>query len=1378
MIRFGIRARLTAGIIFAVVVIMMVIVGYFSVHNREADKTSAFKLIDNTCDKISSEIAGKLNIDLGQTRLLAGYFDAYGIKNTEDVKALYYPVLMKAMLDNPNYLAFWISLELNSIDPEFKNKPGRKTWIVDRLGGEVIMREEERGINTPESPQYLEIKKTKFETLIDPYFYIPRDHNVNLDQVLEATVGVPVISNEKVIGLAGIDFTMEEFDKIIKQNHKKSGYKSILISNNGTVVASSGAEVVGSTIKDQNLFGDRTLSVLDIIQEGASIGQSDLFGDGEEYYYRLSPLRIGTSSKAWSVVMIAPMSEIVKDANKVFLFSLLLGIIGMVLMGFVVYAISIPLVKPITTTTRVLDNLSQGIMDEVNLLQAHNKHELGIMAGAVNRIQERLTAVAVFASEIGKGKLDTKYPFKTEYDILGQALERMQTDLIDLHNQTEKKDWLKTGIGGLNDAFRGSTDLNSLARICINYVAKYLKVPIGSIYYADESRQLLMLGAGYSFSKRLDQNKQISYGEGLIGQCAIEKEPIILTQIPPDYFPVKSSTGSATPCEIAVVPCVYNNNLLAVIELGKLSGFSQEELELLNSFSENIAITVQTVRAKDDMGILLAKTLEQKEELQAQEEELREANQTLEKQTEELRRSEGNLQAQQEELRVTNQELEKNAQLLEEQSEKIAEKNRALQIASGEIEQKAKDLEQASRYKSEFLANMSHELRTPLNSMLILSQSLAENSSGRLSSDEVESAQIIYKSGNDLHNLINEILDLSKIEAGKMTINPDKVEIKHIADNISSLYRAAAADKGLSWKVNVKPGCPTFIITDQQRIEQIIKNLVSNALKFTSKGEVSISFDRASEEIVYRNNALRNQHNVAITVTDTGIGIPQEKQNAIFEAFQQADGSTSRKFGGTGLGLSISRELSRLLGGEIHISSIPGQGSVFTLILPGNNSKNEDRMPESNQETAQPSEQTELPKSVIENVLISSPVPSPVSDDRESVTPNTEHILIIEDDLDFAKILLKECHKQHFKCIIACDGESGYAMAKQFVPSAIILDIKLPGIDGWKVLDLVKRDPNIRHIPVHMMSSLDETIEAYQKGAIGYLKKPVNAKSLSGAFDKIEHFLEKKMKQLLIVEDNENMRKTMRQLLKGSDIKISEVASAVECIEVLRRDNFDCIILDLGLPDKNGLDLIRDIREIHLENTPPIIVYTGQELTREQNEELNKYTKSIIIKGVRSEERLLDEATLFLHRVVQDLPQQQQTILRKLYEKEDTFDGRKVLLVDDDMRNIFALSKVFEEKGIKVLKAENGMKALTILQGNPDVDAILMDIMMPEMDGYEAIKEIRKDPKHKETPIIAITAKAMKEDRQKCLDAGASDYIAKPIDVTKLLSLLRVWIKK
>ncbi|MDD4645582.1 MAG: response regulator, partial [Bacteroidales bacterium] len=387
-------------------------------------------------------------------------------------------------------------------------------------------------------------------------------------------------------------------------------------------------------------------------------------------------------------------------------------------------------------------------------------------------------------------------------------------------------------------------------------------------------------------------------------------------------------------------------------------------------------------------------------------------------------------------------------------------------------------------------------------------------------------------------------------------------------------------------------------------------------------------------------------------------------------------------------------------------------------------------------------------------------------------------ILVIEDDAEFAKILYKECHNQHFKCIIAGDGETGYAIAQEYLPAAIILDIKLPGMDGWKVLDLIKRDSKTRHIPVHMMSSLDETFEAYQKGAIGYLKKPVTVDTLAAAFDKIEHFLEKKMKHLLIVEDNELLRKTMKQLLKGADVEISEVSTAQECIELLRKNVYDCLILDLGLPDADGLELIRKIREMHLEVLPPIIIYTGQDLTREQNDELNQYTKSIIIKGVRSEERLLDEATLFLHRMVQDLPQQQQAILKKLYEKEDTFEGKKVLLVDDDMRNIFALSKVFEEKGIDVLKAENGLKALEILKNHSDVNLILMDIMMPEMDGFEAIQEIRKDKSFKETPIIAVTAKAMKEDRQKCLDAGASDYVSKPIDIAKLLSLMRVWLKK
>ncbi|MCX6224505.1 MAG: ATP-binding protein, partial [Bacteroidia bacterium] len=902
MIKFGIRARLTAGIISAVVMITMIIVGYFSIHNRNSDKKRAFDLIDNTCDKISSQIVGRLNVGLGRTRSLTGSFEVFRTLNSSDQDSFIYPFLMNAMRANRDYLAFWISFELRYIDPAFKNMSGRKTWLVDRLNDSLVTRYEYRGIyGIPESKQYSEIKKNKEETLIDPYWYKFKKSNSDNDSILEATIGVPVIFDGKVIGLGGIDFKLGQFDSLIRPRDKDSNYKTILISTDGTIIASSDKLNTGVKIMDISLYGKSSIQVaLDSVSKGASYGETKILKDGRKYYFRFSPVKIGTSEKVWSVCMIAPLKEILKDANRMFFNSLLIGLIGMIIMSILIYYISVPLVKPITTTTRVLDSLSQGEINDLIRLEAHNHHELGIMAGSVNRIQERFRAIAGFAADIGRGKLDTVYPFNTEKDILGSALKQMQSDLIQLHNDTTKKDWYKTGIGGLNDAFRGGKDLNSLANICIQYIARYLRLPIGAMYLADPSRQILHLGASYAFSKRKELNQVISYGEGLVGQCAAEQESITLTKVPPDYFPVKSATGSVVPTEIIVVPCVYNNNLLAVLELGKLSSFTPDELELLDNFSDNIAITVQTVKANDEMSVLLAKTLEQKEELQAQEEELREANQTLEKQTEDLRRSEGNLQAQQEELRVTNQELEKNAQLLEIQSEKIAEKNRALEIASKDIGQKAKDLEQASRYKSEFLANMSHELRTPLNSMLILSQSLAENSSGRLNNDEIESARIIYKSGNDLHNLINEILDLSKIETGKMTINPEKVEIRQIADNISALYRATAAGKGLNWLVTVEPDCPFSIISDQQRIEQIIKNLVTNALKFTSKGGVTVKFDRASESVTYRNTAIKGQSNIAISVIDTGIGIPPEKQQAIFEAFQQADGSTSRKFGGTG----------------------------------------------------------------------------------------------------------------------------------------------------------------------------------------------------------------------------------------------------------------------------------------------------------------------------------------------------------------------------------------------------------------------------------------------------------------------------------------------
>lgn len=1373
--KLGITSRLSAGILTAVVFVTLIIVGSFSLNTKNLNEANSKDLLDNVAKEVASNVTAKLNVDFGHTRLLALSYNVFQNYEPEELKKVIFPILQRSLENNPDALAYWISLELKEIDPENRNKPDRVTWLADRLTGKIDLRDEVRNQDgKSESPQYLVIKGTKKETLIDPYWYKKPMEN---DSLLEATVGVPVMKGNRVIGLAGIDFTLNSFDGLLENKDRPFNCSTYFISNDGTLINTVGKAKGGQRIIDIELFSTFTEEIRNNVIAGIPYSGEVLMPEGRAYV-TVSPVTMGESINPWAICIVAPISELNKAAIKPFINSLILGLAGILVLAILIFYLINPLMRPIMETTKVLNDVSQGRIDNLKRLKSHEKHELGIMAGAVNRMQERFQAIAGFAAEIGKGNLEAVYPFDTEKDNLGKALEQMQVDLLSLRKETERKDWLKQGINGLNELVKGDRDLADLSKIIIQYLAKYLSVPIGAIYIISERTNTLKLGAGYAFSKRKELNQSIKIGEGLVGQCAAEKEKIILTKIPEDYFPVKSATGSASPSEIIVLPCLFNETLVAVVELGSLDSFSKDQVEFLEAVSGNIAISIQSIGAREEMTILLAKTLEQKEELQAQEEELREANQSLEKQSEELRKSEASLQAQQEELSVTNQELEKNAQMLEEQSERIAEKNRDLEVASGEIERKAKDLEVASKYKSEFLANMSHELRTPLNSMLILSQSLAENSSGRLSADEVESAQIIYRSGNDLHNLINEIMDLSKIEAGKMTINPDKVEIRTIAENMSSLYKPAAAAKNLEWNVTMDPMAPRIITTDQQRVEQIIKNLVSNALKFTSRGSVSINFKATPSVYKYLNKELSKSPTLTIDVSDTGIGIPEDKQAAIFEAFQQADGSTSRKYGGTGLGLSISRQLAKLLGGEINLSSTPGQGSVFTLILPADVNQDPPQVETSPTPVVYPV--TEVPIQV-NPILSTAPegdeVPF-IPDDREDIKPGDGLILVIEDDPEFSKILLKECHKQQFKCIVAGTGEAGFQLAKQYMPSAIILDIKLPGMDGWRVLDAVKRDPSIRHIPVHMMSSLEETLDAYQKGAIGYLQKPVTSKSLTGAFEKIEHFIDRKMKRMLIVEDNENMRKTIRQLLKGADVEIIEVSTADQCLKLLVVEEFDCMVLDLGLPDKNGFDLLREIRDLHLEHVPPIIVYTGQELTREQNEELNKYTKSIIIKGVKSEERLLDEATLFLHRMVQDLPKQQQTIIKKLYETEDVFSDKQLLLVDDDMRNIFALSKVFEEKGIRVLKASNGKKAIEVLNDLQAIDVILMDIMMPEMDGYEAMQEIRKIDRFKNTPIIALTAKAMKEDRQKCLDSGASDYISKPIDITKLISLLRVWMNK
>ena len=727
-----------------------------------------------------------------------------------------------------------------------------------------------------------------------------------------------------------------------------------------------------------------------------------------------------------------------------------------------------------------------------------------------------------------------------------------------------------------------------------------------------------------------------------------------------------------------------------------------------------------------------------------QQEELRQLNEELEHQAQ-------NLKQQQEELQMTNEELEQQTRSLE-------EKNKEVEASKNDIEQKTKQLEISSKYKSEFLANMSHELRTPLNSLLILSKDLSENRKKNLDDVQVESAEIIYKSGHDLLVLINEVLDLSKIEAGKMAINVEKVSMKNFTDTLVRDFKHQAEQKGLILLCKLAATLPEFVHTDLQRLNQILKNLLSNAIKFTEKGSVIIHIDPHTDTTL------------TISVTDTGIGISEDKQTAIFEAFQQVEGGTSRKYGGTGLGLSISRELAKLLEGEIKVKSYSDKGSTFSLIIPLEINAIQESV---NEIEFKPNLYALSSKNEFSYLNYFT-----IKDDRETIRPDDTVVLIIEDDQNFAAILLQQANKKGFKCLSAASGEDGLLLASQFRPQAIILDMGLPGIKGKQVLHELKGNPSLRHIPVHIISANDRSLEPIREGAVEYLMKPISKDGLEEAFNRIENFVNRKIKNLLIIEDSENSRKAMTILIGNGDVKCYEAATGKAALELFQHNHIDCIILDLGLPDMTGFELIHKLEDVKGHNLPPIIVYTGKELTKEENNLLHKYAESIIIKGVKSEERLLDETALFLHRTISNLPKSKQIIINNLHDKQAIFHLKKILLVDDDMRNVFALSKILQERGMEVIKAENGKTALEMLDKNPDIDLVLMDIMMPEMDGYEAMNRIRNQIKFRNLPVIALTAKAMKDDKQKCIDAGANDYITKPIDVERLLSLMRVWLSK
>ena len=970
-----------------------------------------------------------------------------------------------------------------------------------------------------------------------------------------------------------------------------------------------------------------------------------------------------------------------------------------------------------------------------------------------------------------------------------QKMQNYSKELLDLNR-------MKAGQTAMHEMTQGEQDFSVVAPRVISHLCEYIGANIGAIYIAEGDDRLRLVGS-YAYEKRKGSSDEFSFGEGLIGQAALEKKYIIMTHCPDDYVHIQSGIGSASPKNIIAYPLMKDGAVKGVVELGSLHEFSDWDIHFLERASINIAIVIEIIQTRNKTAALLEQTQQQNEELKVQEEELRRTNEELEEQDKALKESEEQLRVQQEELEVTNQELEERSEDLRQQKEEVVKRNQDIERARQLIEIKAKELEVASKYKSEFLANMSHELRTPLNSLMILSSLLMGNKDKNLTEKQVKFCSTINSAGADLLNLINDILDLSKIEAGKIVIHPEDIKLSRIIEDIKAKLEPIVQKKGLELKYQIDERIPERIVSDPQFLSQILNNLLSNAIKFTEKGHVALTIHKPTKEdmqvIGMPIEAVDGY--IACSVADTGIGIPADKQNLIFEAFQQADASIRRKFGGTGLGLSISRELSRHLGGGIRLESELGKGSKFTSVI--SIVAQADKLKDSLSDAGQSTKATRMPTDVPDAALDSDrsepaqvrdidgmPVTSPqdvenIRDDRRKISKGDKAILVIEDDPVFARTLMDMAREQGFNALVAWEGKAALHLADFYIPSAIILDLGLPGgMDGLTILTKLKENLNTRHIPVHIISGHETKQESLRRGAVGFLRKPVSLDQLNGVFGRIESVISKQVKRLLVVEDNETESDSLKELLADENVEVVTAACAREALQAIKKGGFDCIVLDLGLPDMSGIELLENMRLSDHEPYVPVIVFTGKELTPEERVMLDKYAERVTIKDVRSPERLLDETALFMHRVEKDLPEEKRRVIRMLHDRDAIFDGRQILVVDDDMRNVFALISALEEKGLKIFTAANGQECLDMLAENTGIDLVLMDIMMPVMDGYEATRRIREQPRFKNLPIITLTAKAMKGDRASCIEAGASDYLSKPVDMEKLQSMLRVWLYK
>jgi CheY-like chemotaxis protein len=1011
----------------------------------------------------------------------------------------------------------------------------------------------------------------------------------------------------------------------------------------------------------------------------------------------------------------------------------------------------------------VLTDRGKNIMDRIRALNDEMQNEERQLV-ADRSLEWRKAATFSFAITSG-GSLVLLF-------LIGLAAAMASRDF----KARQRESWLRAGQLGLSQVMQGDLPLERLGDNVVRFLAQYLDAQVGAVFIAEGSAYR-RVGA---YALPPGDAALVRPGDGLAGQAVKNDEPLHVRDVPADYLPVASGTGRAPSAELLIAPASVDGRAYAVVEFGFFGKIDAAKPELLARIAQPLAAAIRASKDRTRLEELLQETQVQAEELQTREEELRVNNEELEEQSRALRESRAQLESQQAEVEQINTQLEEQTQTLEHQKDALQQSHAILTAKTGE-------LQRANEYKSEFLANMSHELRTPLNSTLILAKLLADNKEGNLNENQVKYAQTISSAGKDLLALINDVLDLSRIEAGKIDVSAEPVDLASCVDSLVTLFQPQAAERRLQFAATLEPGTPHEIRTDPQRLSQILKNLLSNALKFTQEGEIELRIFRAGPSAV------------SFAVRDSGVGIEPHQHDVIFEAFRQADGSIHRKYGGTGLGLSISRDLAQLLGGTIAVQSAPGKGSTFTLTLPveysaaartdaarpaAANGRSAPRHPAAMESASQRLPAAAPADSAGHTKAHSSTLPAAsITDDRDKLTPGVRLILVIEDDVPFALILRDLAHEMNFQTVVVHSAGDALIAAEQYRPSAILLDINLPDFSGLGVLDQLKRNPGTRHIPVHVASVADYKREALELGAVGYALKPAKREELVEALRRLEDKLSQSVRRVLIVEDDPRQRESLRELLGSGDVQITAVASANEALRALAAATFDCVVLDFNLPDLSGYDLLERMAQQEEVSFPPVIVYTGRSLSRDEEQRLGRYSRSIIIKDARSPERLLDEVTLFLHQVESNLPPAHQQMLKTARNRDSSLEGRRILVVEDDVRNIFALTSIFEPKGAIVEIARNGREALEALArsaASPSgrIDMVLMDIMMPEMDGLTATREIRKQPEWKKLPIIALTAKAMRDDQEKCLAAGANDYIAKPLDVEKLLSLVRVWMPK